>query len=325
MKPTVRHALDRMKAQDLANPELLRTTGSPQEPIWQASSKDPERATVRQRRRTTTWKRWVAVAGAVLAVGAFILVPRFNEPAAYAATAPMLSYEPASADVSARTLLADLSARTRKQPSPPGTGPYHYVHTRGWNLSMSVTTDMELLDSRIQENEREQWGMSDGSGRLEIVKDDAPGESVSQTSGPSPTGWPKFVTESDINNAENPDRPASRWFDFASEMWSRQVVTPAMQSALLDVLAAKPDIVVEGSTTDRAGRTAIAISTQDRTEHAQTPNERYTMLLDPDSGMLLGYEQVAVEPGDLPIRTPATISYKVWMDSGYTTNVNTRP
>jgi hypothetical protein len=108
-------------------------------------------------------------------------------------------------------------------------------------------------------------------------------------------------------------------------MWSRQVVTRQVQSALLSILATQPDLIVEGMATDRAGRQGIAISTTARSPQERTPAMRYVLIIDPDTGMLLSAEEVALEAGTLPIHVPATIGYALFLRSGYTPGTTGRP
>jgi len=67
--------------------------------------------------------------------------------------------------------LVELAARAEGQPSPPGAGPYSYVHTRGRQLATDQTTDGRILDARVEEAEREVWIAADGGGRIEETRD----------------------------------------------------------------------------------------------------------------------------------------------------------
>jgi hypothetical protein len=187
---------------------------------------------------------------------------------------------------------------------------------------------MRVLDARISESDREDWLLEDGSGRIEWIRD---GQRNS-LSGLQPPGQHKlpFITGGTVQDARAAltgryHGPTARWFDAAREMWSRQVVTPQVQSALLSILVTQPDLIVEGMATDRAGRQGIAISMTARGPQEYTPEMRYVLIIDPDTGMLVSAEEVALAAGKLPIHAPATIGYALFLQSGYTADTTHRP
>ncbi|MBC8093350.1 MAG: hypothetical protein H7Y15_15700 [Pseudonocardia sp.] len=122
-------------------------------------------------------------------------------------------------------------------------------------------------------------------------------------------------------NARNPNGTTAGWFRVMSDLWKGQVVTPAVQGTLLAIVSRREDLTIEGTTVDRAGRRGLAISVVGEV----APATRVVLVLDEGSGALLDLEKVAIERSDLPVRVPATVSYTMWLDSGYSSSTTERP
>lgn len=328
MSTRARSAVARMAAQRFPDPGLFADV-VPAEPTELAAVGQVAGAGVRRR----TMLRRGTVLSACLVVGAAVVlaVPHGSGGTAYAATAPTLRY---IADSSQKETVTDtitmLADHAAAQPSPPGAGPYHYVHTREWNLSTDMTTDMRVLGARIQVTDRQQWIASNGSGQLKITADGAaaPGSGVY---GPGKL-LADFVTGDTVEDLrtaltrQNPhNTTAFDWIQTFNQVWGRQAVSPDLEVALLRTLAAQPGLTLSGTTTDRAGRTGIAISARSADGRGGTPAMRVTLIFDPETGMLLDYEKVALDAGSLPIRAPATIGYVVWLASGHTRTITELP
>lgn len=321
MNTRTKTALERMAAQRFPSDELLRDTqpdgpharllGEPLIIPSAVADLSPSRTRIRTRRRVLV----AAALATVAAAGSVTVIPRLAGPAADAATAPLLQYTPLPEKETATDMLTDLAARARSQPPLPGSGPYHYIHTRGWYLHSAQTTDGRILDSRIEASDREKWIASDGSGRLEEVR----GGQRTRWSG---TFGPGGLTPAAEVLQHSRTRTTADWFQAIRETWSLQAVPPEQQSELLNTLAAQPNLVLEGTVNDRAGRQGIAIST---VTQGETPEMRYVLVLDPETGMLLDFEEVALTSDGLPIEAPATIGYTLWLASGYTATTTERP
>lgn len=258
----------------------------------------------------------MVAAGALAAVVAAIAVPVFA-PDQVMPTAAALVYRPVEGK--ATDLLTDLAAKAAAQPAPPGAGDYQYLHTRTWSLGLSGYSDTEIFDAKMSIFERELWLRPGGLGRLEMTEDGGPVRREELSGGPA------FQTVDSLRAPQSANRNTAQWFQAVAEVWSSQVVTPEIQSALLSILATKPNITVEGETTDRVGRRGIAFSAAADGTRSTTPNERLVIVLDPVTGMLLDHEVVATESGDLPIKTPCTTAYMVWLASGFTPDTDSRP
>ncbi|WP_157440641.1 hypothetical protein [Actinokineospora inagensis] len=291
-----------MANQRFPDDDALAEARSAHRAVWPDSPARP------RRRRLVP----VLVAGTALAAVAAVGVP-LVAPDDVVPTATALVYQ--HVDTDPATLLTDLARRAATQPAPSGAGDYDYVRTRTWNLALTGDSDLNITDARISAAEQDMWTAPDGTGRLDVSRDGAPVKHLDLSSGVART-TPDRLPEA---------RTTAQWFDSIRETWSRQAVSPALQNALLSALATRGDITTEGKTTDRANRPGIAVSTKQDPEHALTPNERLVIVLDPDTGMLLDYEVMSLESGSLPITTPCSTSYTIWLSSGHTTKIGLRP
>lgn len=333
MRITSKGAVERMARQRFPSDEQLRELQQGHQPSWlfDQVSESLSEASAGAGSRVHGRRRALVSAGvaAIAVVGAVIAVPKLMAPPDYVATPPLLQYASISMEGSASDMLTELADKARRQPPPPGTGRYHYVHTRVWLLHTDRTTDMRIIDTGVQEGQREQWIAADGSGRIEHT---IGGERTrwSGTYGPGQGAAPRLEgsNEDSLRSQllrQGRGHTTGDWFDTVGQLWSQQVVTPQLQSALLRVLADQPGIAMAGMTTDRAGREGVAVSTEIEQTHPIVPEMRYVLVFDQDTGMLLDYEQIALRAGHFPIQAPATIGYYLWIGSGYTPDTTTRP
>jgi hypothetical protein len=110
------------------------------------------------------------------------------------------------------------------------------------------------------------------------------------------------------------------------DMLASPVSPPALRAALYQVAAGLPGVEYLGPTSDRLGRRgiAVALSHGDAT-HART---REVMIFDPDTGLLLQTEQLAIDPVQwgLPASmTGQVVGWAVWERSGVVDAVGLRP
>lgn len=323
MNAATTSALQRMAAQKFPTDEAIEsvhaaafsppTTTTPDRRIVRLP--DDDRPTSRPRVR-------ILVAAAVtvaVAIGT-VTVLHLTGPATVQTAAP-LHYTPLPATDTVAQVLGGLAPRAVSQPPLPGAGPYNYVHTKGWYFGTSQSTDGTILSSGTYPADSQRWRSADGSGRIDTTGSDAatrangtyaPGKLSTGIVGSAGQSAAALVAEL---TAENADRDGSGWLQLTDELWSRQAVTPNLQSALLTILAARTDITLQGTVNDRLGRPGIAVGADD---HHNTPALHHTAIFDPTTGTLLSYENVALEPGGLPITAPATIAYTLWLSSGYT-------
>jgi len=166
--------------------------------------------------------------------------------------------------MTADDLLRALAERAAHLPTPPGGGVYHHVHSRGRYTRTAFHIDGRGLGSSVEERERRQWIAPDGSGRLLVTRG---GEEVLPTGDYPPGGLSaEFLTATDpavlaaAIRDRNPKGTTAGAITAFVRTWNTQVVTAAVQRALLLDLAAHPDLTLDGPVTDHAGRPALAVS-----------------------------------------------------------------
>ncbi|MDN5855802.1 MAG: hypothetical protein L0K86_23770 [Actinomycetia bacterium] len=171
--------------------------------------------------------------------------------------------------------------------------------------------------------DRQLWLAANGAGRIEETRAGQPTSSSGRYEAgglsPSPIAAGPAEGLQDRLVHQNPGRTTAEWFATVTDIWNTQAVSPALQAALLSILATRPDLHLDGTVTDRAGRAGIAVSI----EVPGAPRTRDVLILSPTTGMLLGFEEIALESGDLPVKAPATIGYTLWLSSGHTTSTDT--
>ena len=323
MNTRVKTALDRMAAQQFPSVEAMRDAPPIERARWWRDRPADVTAspTTRVPLRSPVRRRLLLAGGLAAIVGAAVLVlPSLPGGVAYAATPPLLAYEPV-AGKTANEVLAELAGRARGQLGPVGAGRFHYVHTRGWYLHTATDDTDRLLRSGIATVDREQWKAVDGSGRLKVSDGTPEAPNATFPPGGLTKGFlADDATVADVQARLNQDTP-SGIANAVSELWARQVVPPVLHSKLLTILASQPDLTLLGTTTDRAGRRGVAIGVERR----QGIAERRVLVFAPDTGALLDSELIALEASELPVKVPATIAYTVWLGTGYTATTEQRP
>jgi hypothetical protein len=226
-------------------------------------------------------------------------------------------------------LLRHLAENTVHAPEPPGTGRYHFVHTASSYLrtvhKVSKKAGTRMTTGNIEHQERQLWVAPDGSGRLLVTQN---GESV-QPSGEFPPG--RLAADFVVTAAEpldfaaelrkrNPvDSPSAAMHTF-SQIWSNQVVPPAVQRLLLLDLADHPDLTVEAAPRELADQPGTAIA------HLDTERRmRHLLVFDSETGALTGAEVTALDGAKVPISTPAIVSSTKWLFSGYSATTGAPP
>ncbi|MFD0636241.1 hypothetical protein ACFQ9X_36405 [Catenulispora yoronensis] len=88
------------------------------------------------------------------------------------------------------------------------------------------------------------------------------------------------------------------------------MLSPAARAGVLRVLATVPGLLDLGTTTDRAGRAADAFAVEG--DYSGLPT-RYTLLVDPATGAVLGDEVVLTQSaGGRKVSIPAVIGYDLY-------------
>lgn len=277
-------------------------------------------------------RRWLlgaaAAAAGVLALSAVWLV-RPVDPA-YAATPPPAEFSAIGADPA--TLLGDLAADAADDPAGAAAA------ATGWE-EWSLSTQVAGADvtSAVVPQEVARTVAADGDATLRTVagtpsfpseeyerawrRDGEPvaaGEDLGtlvvpadQALFPDPPPTTADAMRDYLARAHPLDEGGtSQLFVAVSDLAREWTLDAPQRAALLEVLAAAPDVEVVGEGTDRAGRPGVALATE--SDRTGLPT-RYLLVLDPASGAVLASEQqLTTDPGALDVPVPSTIAYTLF-------------
>lgn len=221
-------------------------------------------------------------------------------------------------------LVASIAARVQALPDDTGSGRYAKTVIEGWALWTRV--DGEQVTSEVVPQMSTSWTAADGSGRV-VTEIEGPGTARSAdddvlAAGERALMWPLASLSADDatlasqleSNHPVGNGPAERLvatLDAAAE----QPQTPAVRAAMLRYLAQTPGLTTTGMVSDRAGRTGLAVHVT--TSMSGLP-ERRTVIIDPNTGRILGGETTLTETaGKLNVPVPSVISYTNLISSEY--------
>lgn len=277
----------------------------------------------------------VAVALAATFVVLVVRAVNAGSPA-LAATPTPLAYHLTKDPPSGREVLLGLAASAARQPAmTPASGSYAYVKTAGWYLNTQVSGGQS--SSRVVASTTESWLTLNGSGRSITRRIPGDGSRVSPTatgpitsqstvSGNAPllqlsTDPTVMAHQLDIAHPTSIG-PVERFVSL-TDLALQQPIPPGARSAILRVLARSPGLIDSGNVIDRAGRGGVAVSLDSAYSGGPT---RYTLILDPHTGSLLGEEETLLgSPGKLNVRPGAVLAYTAFLSSGYVDNAAGRP
>lgn len=274
--------------------------------------------------------RWAAAvtaaAVAAIAVALGVLPVGGASRSAYAATPPLLHYQASASTPTATVLLRQLAERAQAQPAP-STGRYHYLDLQTWALWTRVAGGEG--HSRVVPAHSRYWIADDGSGKTETVVD-----GKEQTRTLAPGEWARMYDVGALSTdpatlagqlavGHPTSNGAAERFVAVTDLWIQQAPPPALQAAILRVLADQPGLVDRGHVTDRAGRPGVAVSVD--SAYGGLPT-RYTLIFDPATGMVLDYEEtLTTTAGKLNVPIPSTISYTTWRGYGDVDHLGATP
>ncbi|MFI7650319.1 CU044_5270 family protein [Micromonospora sp. NPDC049460] len=296
-------------------------------------------------RRVVPRRRFVlAAAGAVVvaAAGGGVAIEMYREPQpAYAATPAILNYGPPATLEPASIRLRRLAAVAAAQAMPARpAGTVEHLESANWFLNSSISGGRTV--SAVVPQQWQSWRTDDDAGRM--VKKDLPPIFRSDADRRQWQKWGGRIESSE----EVRDYPAGEFYSgfrgavpadaSALRRWLRagtsavqapvqyledvaqlagvRLLNPAQRAAVLTLLADLPGITVTGTVTDRAGRTGEAFSI---TTNAHGLPAQYTVIVDPRSGALLGYEEMlTTTAGKLNVTIPAVITYRSYLTAEYT-------
>jgi hypothetical protein len=315
----------------------------------------PPGGTSQQRARHVPRKRWVAGVGvpavaAGLIAGLIVYGPG-SVPSAAAATPPMLIYHQTGAPA-LTPLLSALAAKSRTLPplrvSP---GEYLYQETESWDLSVSVSN--HVASSQVIPVLKQVWSTSSGGPRRDIERQAKP-VSPSPLTAAEEAATRNAVTYGAATNVPvDPSAPMTSTHDLPLNPMAlfRKLATvggghgaqvssqidvgralnnlmiyleysppsPSLLSSTYHMLALIPGVSDAGRVTDRAGRHGIAIAVPvggSGYEHS------YRLIVDPNSGRLLDFEDIQIDPSGVNIPTPFVFHYVVFVRSALASDLS---
>ncbi|PSL01849.1 hypothetical protein CLV30_11288 [Haloactinopolyspora alba] len=286
-----------------------------------------------------TW-RAVALAAASTAAAAVLVVSDLGgtgDEVVHAATPPMLDGALGQGEPAEPVLrrLADAAAGSGGQAADAT------VRTENWELAVSVAGEgaEQRVTTAVVPTLRERTRNDDGSIHLREVRGEPqfPGEAYrrawDEAGRPDPSGTvlldrtvPAGRIESQypadlatapgplraqlLSAAPEPTDATTALFRAVRDVHAERPVAPATRGAELSVLAGQGGVTYLGETTDRADREAVAIAA-DGTDTGLA--RRHVLLLDPDDGRVLGYEEILTgDTGALDVDAPAVVAYTVF-------------
>ncbi|MBN6034054.1 hypothetical protein [Amycolatopsis sp. 195334CR] len=329
MTSQIKRARARLAAQKLS-PSAAADDHVPQ---WRPPAGEVDPAVVLAPRAGLGRRRVLAAAGLAVAVaaGAVVTVNQvLGSSTATVPTPPLLALQPAAAGADPVAALRELADRARRQPSLAGEGPVLYSERAQWSFVTNRNTKGEFLGSELAQTRIQSWLGPDGAGR-EIRAMTGHGAlpplERPLTGQPYAPGTDPAALVAQFR-AEGQGQPAHWWLE-ATLRWGPQLHSPATASAFLQVLAEQPGIRTAGRTTDRAGRPATVFSVTRHLPGDRFPDLELYLLLDPDTGLLLGTESVALtadtQERGYSVATPATTDYLLWEYAARVPDLTSQP
>lgn len=282
---------------------------------------------VTRMRRASPWQLrpvWLTAASVlfVLVIAALGAVTFLRPTVATAATPEMLTVEPISG--TAKEHLMSIGESVRGTDRMPGM----IVRFQSWALAFEP--EASTPPQSITPEEHEIRYLADGTIQVEIragASYDANGQPL-----PEPSSAPGSVLWSETREPGDSmmifgvpptdagevaaffeqagvlaEGTSGEYFSAIRLLLAEKSLTTDQEAALIEFLAALPDIRVDGAVTDRLGREGISFSTESR-----VPGEcRDTLVVSRSEG-ILSYEVTYIGSGRTDIQAPAVIEYTAW-------------
>ncbi|WP_405972806.1 hypothetical protein OG496_27590 [Streptomyces sp. NBC_00988] len=236
---------------------------------------------------------------------------------AYAATPPPLLYSQTADAAPAAVLLQQIERRTTdSQPSSPSPAGGR-IHWKSWSLFTREDTGGDA-ESTLVPQDYVVTVHADGTGTEQQT---TRGQSETHPLGrsrlggtvPGDPGEFRAWLQSRSNVSLSDPMGAAQ---AAGDLLQRQVLGPQQRAALLHVIGQLPSLTFEGDAVDRAGRHGEAFSATSAGSGLPT---RYTFIVDPVSGQVLGVEETLTKTaGKLNVHIPAVINYRTYLSATLT-------
>jgi hypothetical protein len=327
------------------------------ERIWQdltrrVESGDPPsvRGPVRRDPRTVRSAVASIVVLALVAVGVAIAAGGGHSARRYVVLQP-LDYSRALNPVRAAPVLDQLAAAAQAEPAA-GHGSWYYLESASWSTFAGGDPDAQPAGMPTVS---EQWIRGDGAqrvvthsdlpapaagldawlraglpltgGRVQIHTGAAAAGQFPAELSTDPTTLANELLKAEVGSSSpstGAGLPRSEELIVAvKDLRAQRQMTPALQAAVLRMLAAQPSIVSVGSATDRLGRVVQAVALDSAASGLPT---RHVLLFDQTTGELLGAEDILTKSaGELGVPIPSVISYVIYVRDGLVTSNTSVP
>jgi hypothetical protein len=300
--------------------ELLRyQAASSETPVQQLAAPRRVRQPMRRRRIVENAVVW----GAILAVGVVLVVHVIGSGgSALAATPAPLRYTPPKPGApSGSGVLRHLATVAADQPTPARAARDRvaYVKTSGWYL---VSGDSGPGIGQISPEITQSWTAPNGSNHIVRRSGSHPETDDFRTKDPPLAHLstdPAVLADQLAVGHPRSIGPVEQMVAFTDTAIQRPI-GPGVEAAILRLLADNPRFVNRGTVIDRAGRPGVAVSLDSAYSGAM---ERYTLILDPHTGQLLGYEETLIgSPRKLHVRRGAVLAYTTILAARYVPTLN---
>lgn len=264
----------------------------------------------------------VVLAVAVLAVGALpasrLLGGWLPDGATAAAATPdLLAVAHAPQQPGAAAELREIADRVESRADDVGSGPGVEINYRTWSLFTRID-DVDVR-SRVVPEEITRVLDADGFGTIttRLTEDDGSQRETTTEIREDPveelpTSLEQMRT---VLGERNPSGAGGR-FNAVVETLLERPAGPASRAAILRYLAETRGVASVGEVEDRLGRTGTGFTVESDASGLPT---RYLLVVDPRSGVVLGYEEMLTsDAGRLEVPIPSVIQYIVWKNASYT-------
>jgi hypothetical protein len=200
------------------------------------------------------------------------------------------------------------------------------VKREGWHLAAQVPG--QTVSSRVLPTSTESWLKPDGSGRILTITSTVNGSRIDDEAIPAgepllPLSRAKAVQARRLALADVGSAASGGQFAAIINLADRQQIPPAVQAAILRLLARIPGLINAGTVTDRDGRPAVAVSLDSAYTGVMVS---YTLILDQGTGRLLEADQTLIgDPNKLDVQQGSILAYTTFLASGDVANTTTRP
>lgn len=351
LPPVPVHLADDVDARERLLAQILtEATGSPAAPVpapvahpggWSGKARRRPSAHLpsRPRRRSLA----LVVAG-TFALVAFLGAQLSSGQQALAGTPPALIFSEADpldvaagAAPSATQTLADLADVAQSAPQASGAGEVQRIVTYSWGLEIDGGTDA----TSVIPTQSTWWLAPDGAihslqHRTDPVRPDGtidPTATPSHAAAVTIDDFPAASFDAGYVNrlSRDPDTltadlmalvgsptcggdatRASCLFTAVQQLYSQYVVPGDLAGAIWSCLAAQTGVADLGSTTDRFGRSGIAVALVTAVPHAVA-----VLVISPATGQLLSAETITLSDPALEITVPIVTSFTMWSSSSF--------